>query len=87
MVPQTGGVKDNALADLPPSAKLVYKTLKYEGQLTQSALAEETLLPQRTVREALARLEAADLVVSRPAVMDARKRVYLLAADAEPVVL
>ncbi len=46
-----------ALQDLPPSAKLVAKTLEYEGDSTQSALAESTLLPTRTVRYALTQLE------------------------------
>ncbi|MFC4358783.1 MarR family transcriptional regulator [Halobium salinum] len=65
--------------DLPPSAKLVAKVLDYEETLTQSQLAEETLLPPRTVRYALSRLEAVDAVESRFSFSDARKRVYRLA--------
>jgi len=65
-----------ALEDLPPSAKLVALTLEHEGDLTQSQLADATLLPTRTVRSALQELDAADLVSSRTAVMDARQRVY-----------
>jgi DNA-binding MarR family transcriptional regulator len=65
--------------ELPPSAKLVAKVLDYEGSLTQSRLSEETLLPPRTVRYALSRLEEADAVESRFSFSDARKRVYSLA--------
>ncbi|UIP00871.1 helix-turn-helix domain-containing protein [Halobaculum sp. CBA1158] len=64
--------------DLPPSAKLVAKVLEYEGTLSQSELAEETLLPPRTVRYALSRLEEHDAVDSRFSFTDARKRLYSL---------
>ncbi|MWV66067.1 winged helix-turn-helix transcriptional regulator [Halorubrum sp. JWXQ-INN 858] len=64
--------------DLPPSAKLVAKVLDYNDTLTQSELAEETLLPPRTVRYALSRLEEEDVVDSRFSFADARKRLYSL---------
>ncbi|MFC7068030.1 MarR family transcriptional regulator [Halobaculum lipolyticum] len=64
--------------DLPPSAKLVAKVLEYEDTLSQSELAEETLLPPRTVRYALSRLEETDVVESRFSFTDARKRLYSL---------
>ncbi|MFC7098191.1 helix-turn-helix domain-containing protein [Halobaculum marinum] len=64
--------------DLPPSAKLVAKVLEYEDTLSQSELAEETLLPSRTVRYALSRLEEVDVVESRFSFTDARKRLYSL---------
>jgi len=67
--------------DLPPSAKLVAKTLEYNDTLTQSQLAEETLLPPRTVRYALNRLEEVDVVDSRFSFSDARKRVYALTIE------
>ena len=67
-----------ALEDLPPSAKLVAKVLEYNDTLTQSQLAEETLLPARTVRYALTRLEEQDVVESRFSFSDARKRIYTL---------
>lgn len=66
------------MQDLPPSAKLVVKTLEYEGDLTQSQLAESTLLPARTVRYALAELEEDGLVTSRISFRDARQRIYSL---------
>ncbi|MFB6304442.1 MAG: winged helix-turn-helix domain-containing protein [Haloferacaceae archaeon] len=67
-----------AVRDLPPSAKLVAKVLDYDGTLSQSELAEETLLPPRTVRHALSRLEEAGVVESRFSFADARKRLYEL---------
>lgn len=71
----------DAVADLPPSAKLVAKVLEYNDKLTQSQLAEETMLPSRTVRYALTRLEEAGAVNSRFSFTDARKRVYTLAIE------
>jgi DNA-binding MarR family transcriptional regulator len=70
-----------AVRDLPPSAKLVAKTLEYNDTLTQSQLAEETLLPPRTVRYALNRLEEVGVVDSRFSFSDARKRIYTLTID------
>jgi DNA-binding MarR family transcriptional regulator len=67
-----------AVRDLPPSAKLVAKVLDYNDTLTQSELAEETLLPPRTVRYALSRLEEEGVVESRFSFSDARKRLYSL---------
>lgn len=64
--------------DLPPSAKLVAKVLDYNDTLTQSQLSDETLLPPRTVRYALTRLEEEGVVDSRFSFSDARKRLYTL---------
>ncbi|SIR89073.1 Winged helix-turn-helix DNA-binding [Haladaptatus litoreus] len=70
------------LSELPPSAKLVAKVLEYnDDALTQAELADETLLPSRTVRYALTRLEDHDLVESRFLFADARKRCYSLTFD------
>lgn len=66
------------LRELPPSAKLVAKVLADDAPLSQGDLAEETLLPSRTVRYALNRLEEAGLVDSRYSFHDARKQVYFL---------
>ncbi|WP_302080249.1 MarR family transcriptional regulator [Salinibaculum rarum] len=68
----------SAVADLPPSAKLVAKVLEYNDTLTQSQLADETMLPSRTVRYALSRLEEVGVVSSRFSFADARKRIYTL---------
>jgi DNA-binding MarR family transcriptional regulator len=74
----------SALRELPPSAKLVAKTLEYDGPLTQAGLTEETLLPARTVRDALGRLEAGGIVESRISFVDARQRVYALSERERP---
>ena len=66
------------LRDLPPSAKLVAKVLETDSPLSQGDLAEESLLPDRTVRYALNRLEDVGLVASRYSFEDARKQVYFL---------
>ncbi|ERG96466.1 helix-turn-helix domain-containing protein [Haloquadratum walsbyi] len=66
------------LRELPPSAKLVAKILEIDSPLSQGQLAEESLLPDRTVRYALNRLEDSDLIGSRYSLKDARKRVYFL---------
>jgi DNA-binding MarR family transcriptional regulator len=70
-----------AVSDLPPSAKLVAKVLEYDGTLTQSQLADETMLPPRTVRYALTRLEDVGVVDSRFSFADARKRIYTLTIE------
>lgn len=66
------------LRELPPSAKLVAKVLEDDAPLSQGQLAEESLLPDRTVRYALNRLEERGLVGSRYSFKDARKQVYFL---------
>jgi DNA-binding MarR family transcriptional regulator len=71
----------DAVSDLPPSAKLVAKVLEYNERLTQSQLAEETMLPARTVRYALTRLEDVGAVDSRFSFTDARKRIYTLSVE------
>lgn len=71
----------NVVTDLPPSAKLVAKVLEYNERLTQSQLADETMLPPRTVRYALTRLEEVGAVDARFSFTDARKRVYTLAIE------
>jgi DNA-binding MarR family transcriptional regulator len=69
---------EDRLRELPPSAKLVAKVLEIDAPLSQSQLAEESLLPDRTVRYALNRLEEENLVISRYSFHDARKQVYSL---------
>lgn len=72
--------RDNeALHELPPSAKLVYKTLQHEGEHTQHDLAETTRLAPRTVRNATTCLETNGLITSRAHLGDARKTVYSIA--------
>ncbi len=64
--------------ELPPSAKLVAKVLEYNETMTQGEIAEETLLPARTVRYALSRLDEENVIDSRFSFSDARKRLYSL---------
>ena len=75
----TAAIPEDRLRPLPPSAKLVAKVLEYQGTLTQSQLADETLLPPRTVRYALNRLNEEGIVESRFSFTDARQRIYSLA--------
>jgi DNA-binding MarR family transcriptional regulator len=66
------------LRELPPSAKLVAKVLEIDAPLAQGEIADATLLPDRTVRYALNRLEEEDLIGARHSFRDARKQVYFL---------
>lgn len=75
---------ESAVASLPPSAKLVYKTLQYEGPMTQSQLADASLLPQRTVRHALKKLEGVNAIEESVYLMDARKSNYRIADSDDP---
>ncbi len=77
----TSNTAPDAVDEVPPSAKLVLTVLAREGSLTQSRLAEETMLPARTVRYALTQLEDHDLVDSRISFADARQHVYSINAD------
>ena len=61
---------------LPPSAKLVYKILSYEGKLTQKEVINITNLPERTVRYALGLLLKKRLITQQPYLNDARQTVY-----------
>lgn len=64
------------LKEMPASAKLVYKILMHEGNMTQKELINDSLLPERTVRYALDKLIKANLITSQPHFTDARQTVY-----------
>ncbi|MUV58125.1 Winged helix-turn-helix DNA-binding [Halogeometricum rufum] len=66
------------LENLPPSAKFVHFVLERESHLTQGELTDRTQLSTRTVRDALRKLEDADIVHEDVCLKDARKRVYSL---------
>lgn len=66
------------LRPLPPSSKLIARVLTEESGLAQDEVVERTLLPPRTVRYGLTRLEEADIVDTMPSLQDPRKQVYLL---------
>ena len=72
------------IQDLPPSAKLVYKVLEYDGPLTQKQLVDETMLAPRTVRYALERLDKAEIVTEGIYIEDARQTLYMLEDGAGP---
>lgn len=62
--------------NLPPSAKLVFKILSYEGDLTQKEVINATGLPERTIRYALELLLKKRLITRHPYLSDARQTVY-----------
>lgn len=64
--------------ELPPSAKLVFKVLEMEGELTQKEIVDQTRMPSRTVRYALTELEHRGVVDKRFSFVDARQRLYSL---------
>lgn len=64
------------LLNMPPSSKLLLKTLEYEGSLTQKELMAKTLLPDRTVRLALRHLLDKGYVKRRVSLRDTRQRIY-----------
>ena len=66
------------LLSMPPSAKLILKTLEYEGALSQRDLTTRTLLPERTVRLSLSHLLGRGYVKRKTSLRDARQRIYEL---------
>ncbi len=73
-----------SIADLPPSAKLVYKVLEYNGPLTQKGIVEESMLSARTVRYALERLEGIEAVDEDVYFADARQNLYEITPEFAP---
>ncbi|MEM0364273.1 MAG: MarR family transcriptional regulator [Candidatus Nitrosocaldus sp.] len=63
---------------MPPSAKLVLKTLEYEGPMSQRDLIARTMLPARTLRLALNHLIQKGYVRRRASLRDARQKIYEL---------
>jgi len=61
---------------LSPSAKLVYKVLSFEGEMTQKEIVARSYLPQRTVRYALEVLSSAGVIQRRASLLDVRQTVY-----------
>lgn len=66
------------IRELPPSAKLVAKVLDQHDRMTPAQLCTETLLPSRTVRDAVDRLDAVGAIEREIVFTDARKRSYSL---------
>jgi len=63
---------------MPPSAKLILKTLEYEGALSQKDLSARTMLPERTIRLSLSHLISQGYVKKKTSLRDARQRIYEL---------
>lgn len=78
--------KNRNIGHLPPSVKLVYKTLELNGNLTQKDLISETTLPSRTVRYAIKRLKDEDLLIEKHYFIDARQSLYGLNLSPEEVI-
>jgi predicted transcriptional regulator len=78
-----GTDQEENLDDLPPSAKLVFKVLEYNGALTQKGIVQESMLSARTVRYALERLEGIGIVDEDVYFADARQNLYQLTAEAD----
>ena len=66
------------LLTMPPSAKLILKTLEYEGALSQKEISTRTMLPERTVRLSLRHLLDRGHVKKKTSLRDARQRIYEL---------
>ncbi len=66
------------LLRMPPSAKLILKTLEYEGAMTQKDLINKTMLPERTIRLSLSHLLNRGYVKKKISLRDARQKIYEL---------
>ncbi len=66
---------------MPPSAKLVLKTIEYEGPLTAKEIASKTLLPPRTVRHAVSILLQNGLVGRSPHLRDLRSDIFYILSE------
>lgn len=75
------GPERDEMDDLPPSAKLVFKVLQYNGPLTQKRIVEESMLSARTVRYALERLEEIGAVEEDIYFADARQNLYEITGE------
>lgn len=75
--------EERPITDAPPSAKLVYKVLQYNGSLTQKGIVEKSMLSQRTVRDAIDRLEELGIIRESVYIPDARQSLYELTVGGE----
>jgi NAD+ kinase len=66
------------LLSMPPSSKLILKTLEYDGAMSQKDLSIRTMLPERTVRLSLSHLLNRGYVKKKTSLRDARQRIYEL---------
>src|ERR687887_1854808 len=66
------------LLSVPPSAKLILKTLEYEGALSQKDLSARTMLPERTVRLSVSHLLNLGYIKKKTSLRAARQKMYEL---------
>lgn len=64
------------LLSMPPSAKLMMKTLEYEGPLNRRNILKRTMLPDRTASLALSILLERGLVKRKSSLKDGREKMY-----------
>ncbi|MFQ5838016.1 MAG: NAD(+)/NADH kinase [Thermoplasmata archaeon] len=66
---------------MPPSAKLVLKTIEYEGPLTAREIASRTMLPSRTVRHAISILLQNGFIGRSPHLRDLRSDIFYIPSE------
>lgn len=71
------------LMRIPPSARLVLKSIEYEGPLSQIDIVKKTGLSARTVRHALSILLRRGMILKKPDVRDLRRSIYYIATKEE----
>jgi len=64
------------LFNMPPSSKLLLKTLEYEGSMSQKELVKKTRLPDRTVRLAMSHLLEKGYAKKKISIRDSRQKIY-----------
>jgi len=69
------------LMKIPPSAKLIMKMLELEGPMTYRELVEKSMLPERTIRQALSTLLYKQLIKKRTLPRDNRQKIYCIASQ------
>lgn len=70
------------LRDLPPSAKLVARTIHDDAPLSRVEIMERSLLHARTLQGALTNLEEAGPVEASQSALDGNREVYHLTSPA-----
>lgn len=70
--------KIEKLMKIPPSARLILKSIEYEGPLSQIDIVKKTGLSPRTVRHALSILLRRGMILKKPDVRDLRRSIYYI---------
>ena len=75
----TTGIDDERLEDLTPSTKLVYVVLDHhDNPMTQSEIADATMLSPRSVGRALRQLQDVGVITSETNWSDLRETLYVI---------